>query len=154
MERIAASVREAGGVDGVIGFSQGGCMAALVTSALEEPHHEPPSSSSLAWLEDLRQANHNRPLKFCVNYSGFYAPPSTGLQWLYEPVIATPTIHFLGSLDTVVEEKRSRALIERCRDPVVLTHPGGHYVPVARDWVMPLVGWLKQRLVEDAEGTK
>ncbi|KAI3318845.1 hypothetical protein HD806DRAFT_539872 [Xylariaceae sp. AK1471] len=157
MHRIASSVREAGGVDGVIGFSQGGCMAALVASALEEPPRTPPShsaTSDVAWLQDLRQANRNRPLKFCVNYSGFYAPESTGLQWLYEPAIATPTIHFLGSLDTVVEEKRTQALIERCRDPMVLTHPGGHYVPVARDWVMPLVGWLRQRLVEDAEGAK
>ncbi|KAF2966591.1 hypothetical protein GQX73_g6970 [Xylaria multiplex] len=118
MRVIASTIREAGGVDGVLGFSQGGCMAAL-------------------------------PLKFGVIYSGFYATPAN-LQWLYDPAIATPTLHFLGGLDTVVEEKRSQALFERCRDPMVLTHPGGHYVPVARDWVMPLVGWLRQRCLEAA----
>ncbi|KAI0195683.1 serine hydrolase-domain-containing protein [Xylaria flabelliformis] len=156
MRRVASTIQDAGGVDGVIGFSQGGCMAALVAAALEHPHHTPssstpsPDSSSetpdWSWLSALRTANADRPLKFCVVYSGFWAPPQ-GLQWLYEPAITTPTLHFLGGLDTVVEEKRSQALIERCRDPMVLTHPGGHYVPVARDWVMPLAGWLRQRCV-------
>ncbi|KAI0403859.1 serine hydrolase FSH [Xylaria palmicola] len=156
MRRVASAIREAGGVDGVMGFSQGGCMAALVAAALERPHHSPPppsSPSAAAWLDDLRAANGGRPLGFAVVYSGFHATPAD-LQWLYEPVLATPTIHFLGGLDTVVEEKRSRALIERCRDPTVLTHPGGHYVPVARDWVIPLAGWLRQRCVEAADEVK
>jgi hypothetical protein len=95
MSRIAFTIREAGGVDGVMGFSQGGCMAALVASALEQPHHNPPDSdgpdsnsgTDYAWLRDLREANNNRPLSFCVVYSGFYAPPTAGLEWLYEPVV-------------------------------------------------------------------
>ncbi|KAI0204175.1 serine hydrolase FSH [Astrocystis sublimbata] len=154
MRQIAATIAESGGVDGVVGFSQGGCMAALVAAALEHPHHTPtPSDNSddtSSWLSDLRSANNHQPLRFGVIYSGFHAPPQN-LQWLYDPVITTPTLHFLGGLDTVVEEKRSQALIERCREPMVLTHPGGHYVPVARDWVMPLAGWLRQRCVEAAE---
>ncbi|TGJ84410.1 hypothetical protein E0Z10_g4377 [Xylaria hypoxylon] len=166
MRVIASTIREAGGVDGVIGFSQGGCMAALVASALEHPHHVPsdsapsPSTTHISsetpdrsWLQELREANNSRPLKFGVIYSGFYATPRD-LQWLYEPAIATPTLHFLGGLDTVVEEKRSQALIERCQDPVVITHPGGHYVPVARDWAMPLVGWLRQRCLEATDESK
>ncbi|RYO85559.1 hypothetical protein DL766_007546 [Monosporascus sp. MC13-8B] len=170
MRRVAEAVRGAGGVDGVCGFSQGGCLAALVAAALEGrsppagcPSPSSPASASEAaadwtWLDDLRAANGGRPLKFCVVYSGFWAPVP-GLQWLYggspgdgagnppeekSRMIATPTLHFLGSLDSVVEEGRSRALIDRCRDPVVVEHPGGHHVPVARDRVMPLVGFLRQ----------
>ncbi|KAI1181641.1 serine hydrolase FSH [Nemania serpens] len=158
MRTIASTIREAGGVDGVLGFSQGGCMAALVAAALEHPHHtpspsSPPSSSTSSapsWLQDLRSANADRPLRFAVIYSGFWAPP-LDLQWLYDPVLATPTLHFIGGLDTVVDEGRSHALVDRCRDPMVLTHPGGHYVPVARDWVMPLAGWLRQRCAEAVE---
>ncbi|KAI1348851.1 serine hydrolase FSH [Xylaria sp. FL0043] len=157
MHRIASAIREAGGVDGVLGFSQGGCMAALVAAALEHPYRTPSTPNNTTtttthatWLKELRAANEERPLQFCVIYSGFHATPAD-LQWLFEPAIATPTLHFLGGLDTVVEEKRSQALVERCRDPMVLTHPGGHYVPVARDWVMPLVGWLRQRCVEAAK---
>ncbi|KAI0419684.1 serine hydrolase FSH [Xylaria grammica] len=153
---IARAIRDAGGVDGVIGFSQGGCMAGLVTAALEHPHRSPhadSSSSSISWVQELRAANNEQPVKFGVIYSGFRATPAD-LQWLYEPAIATPTLHFLGGLDTVVEEKRSQALIERCRDPVVVTHPGGHYVPVARDWAMHLIGWLRQRCLEAADESK
>ncbi|KAI0835462.1 serine hydrolase-domain-containing protein [Hypoxylon sp. FL0890] len=159
MERIASAIAEAGGVDGICGFSQGGATAALVAAALEHPYRTPPPSSSVtspspsdsdakevdwSWVDSLRAANNNQPLKFCVVYSGFYGPPEA-LRWLYEPKIATPTLHFLGSLDTVVEESRSHGLVDRCQDPTVVVHPGGHYVPVAKDWVMVLVGWLRQR---------
>ena len=84
-----------------------------------------------------------------------------GLQWLYDGghgadrvrKIATPTLHFLGSLDSVVEESRSRALVDRCADPAVAVHSGGHYVPVARDRVMPLVGFLREVLARQ-EGSE
>lgn len=154
MEAIAAAVRAAGGVDGVCGFSQGGATAALVASALEHPLRNPPAdgpspssageTADWSWVESLRAANGNRPLRFCVVYSGFYAPLDA-LNWLYEPRIVTPTLHFVGSLDTVVEESRSQGLVDRCLDPQVVVHPGGHYVPVAKDWVMVLAGWLRQR---------
>ncbi|KAL7620892.1 Family of serine hydrolases 3 [Parahypoxylon ruwenzoriense] len=151
MHAIASAIRDSNGpIDGVVGFSQGGATAALVASALEYPYRPlplPPAEKAeedLSWVSALRSANADRPLRFCVVYSGFWAPPRS-LQWLYEPPIGTPTLHFLGSLDTVVDESRSRALIDRCRDPDVVVHPGGHYVPVAKDWVMALIGWLRQR---------
>lgn len=146
MRTIATSIAEAGGVDGVLGFSQGGAIAALVAAALEEPHRVPTPNAQEhnSWLSELRAANNGKPLKFCVVYSGFYATPDD-LQWLYSSPIATPTLHFLGSLDTVVEESRSQGLVERCVDPMVVVHPGGHYVPVAKDWVLVLIGWLRKQ---------
>jgi hypothetical protein len=63
---------------------------------------------------------------------------------VYEPKVRTPTLHYLGSLDTVVEEGRSKGLVERCEEPVVVVHPGGHYVPVSKEWVMPLVGFVRK----------
>lgn len=161
MRAIAAAIADAGGVDGVVGFSQGGATAALVAAALEHPLRQPPTDgpspsattageeADWSWVDALRAANGGRPLRYCVSYSGFYAPLEA-LRWLYEPAIATPTLHFNGSLDTVVEEWRSRGLIDRCRDPQVVVHPGGHYVPVAKDWAMALVGWLRQRYESDA----
>ncbi|KAI2604842.1 serine hydrolase FSH [Hypoxylon fragiforme] len=152
MSAIAAAVADAGGVDGVCGFSQGGASAALVAAALEHPYRSPsPSSEDPAWLTALRAANHHRPLSFCVVYSGFFAPPATNLSWLYTPPISTPTLHFLGSLDTVVEESRSTGLVERCVEPRVVVHPGGHYVPVAKEWAMALVGWLRERCQKEKE---
>ncbi|KAI5921821.1 hypothetical protein F4810DRAFT_677043 [Camillea tinctor] len=170
MRALARCIEGSGPVDGVLGFSQGGAVAALVAAALEVPHRSPPSlppnpnpssspnppsttpspsspAADPSWPALLRAANARRPLRFCVVYSGFYAP-APELQWLYAPPLSTPTLHYLGGLDTVVEESRSRALVERCVEPTVLVHPGGHYVPVAKDWVVPLVGWLRQRFVE------
>ncbi|AEO64864.1 uncharacterized protein THITE_37820 [Thermothielavioides terrestris NRRL 8126] len=153
MVRVAEAVRDgSGGIDGVIGFSQGGCMAAMLASAMEEgravgaPEHE-------RWVSAVRAANGGRPLKFAVIYSGFYAVPED-LAWLYKPPIRTPTLHFLGSLDTVVDESRSQGLVERCQDPVVLTHPGGHYVPISKEWAMPLAGFIKKCVESAGDGTK
>ncbi|KAI0003972.1 serine hydrolase FSH [Xylariaceae sp. FL0662B] len=157
MDAVASAIRAAGpgGVDGVLGFSQGAAVAALVASALEVPHRAPPadapSPSSLSspadwgWVARLRDANAGRPLRFFVSYSGFPLE-AAGLRWLYEePRIATPSLQVLGSLDTVVEEGRCRGLVERSVDPTVVVHPGGHYVPVARDWMAALVNWLTKR---------
>lgn len=183
MKRIAESIAEAGGdIDGVIGFSQGGCTAALIAAALEQnsseggedlakkkmmmmkkrvpgPDVPSPSAETLTgsppdwtWVDNLRAANNNRALKFAVIYSGFWAPVP-GLQWLYEdPPIVTPTCHFIGSLDTVVEEARCQALIDRCADPQVIVHTGGHYVPVAKQWAIALLGFIKK--IYEQEGKK
>ncbi|KAL1841734.1 hypothetical protein VTJ49DRAFT_6648 [Mycothermus thermophilus] len=153
MERVADAVREAGGVDGVVGFSQGGCVAGMVAAALEETHNPEEKSEHAEWLRKVREANGGRELTFAVSYSGFRAVPGD-LAWLYEPKIRTPTLHYIGSLDTVVEEGRSKALVERCEDAVVLTHPGGHYVPITKEWVMPLAAFVKKCVEGKAEGER
>lgn len=206
-----------GGVDGVVGFSQGGAVAAMLAAALEylpptAPASASSSSSSLApqsssqtqrqpppppsstttaattdssdthdWLSQIRAANAHRPLRFAVIYSGFYPPETAGLGWLiggagadnsigtstststtsrsrkdsiaaaHGPKVRTPTLHFIGSLDTVVEEGRSRGLVARCEDPLVVVHPGGHYVPVSKEWVNPLVGFVRRWCEDDAD---
>jgi len=143
-------------IHGIIGFSQGGSTAAMVASAMEggsggettattttHKRRKPTSPRDEKWAAALREANGNRPLKFAVIYSGFYAVPDS-LAWLYEPKIQTPTLHFIGSLDTVVDESRSQGLVDRCEDPVVVVHPGGHYVPVGKEWVMMLAGFVRK----------
>ena len=142
MATAADAIREAGGIDAVCGFSQGGAMSALVASALETDRAVPEGKEG-AWARGLREANGGRGLKFAVPYSGFFAPVES-LKWCYEPKLKTPTLHYLGSLDTVVEESRTQGLIERCEAPVVITHPGGHHVPVSKEWAMPLAGFIKQ----------
>ncbi|KUI69773.1 Dihydrofolate reductase [Cytospora mali] len=159
-ECVARCIRdEAGGhVDGVVGFSQGGAMAAMLASALEhvgdgegEYRVPPPADADYdwGWVDAVREANGGRGLKFAVVYSGFFSPPAQ-LGWLYEPKIKTATLQFIGSLDTVVEEDRSQGLVDRCQDPLVVVHPGGHHVPVKKEMVMPLVGFVKKCCEEDA----
>ncbi|KAH6647104.1 serine hydrolase FSH [Truncatella angustata] len=152
MRSVARAVRDCGGVDGVLGFSQGGAMAAMVAGALEPGRAAPEGDGEDAsWVRELREANAGG-LRFAVVYSGFVARDE-GLRWLYEGAIQTPSLHFVGALDTVVEEGRSRALIESCREDRTRTfvHPGGHYVPVSKEWTMALVGWLREVLEKEKE---
>jgi predicted esterase len=159
-ESLARCIRnEAGGhVDGVVGFSQGGAVAAMLASVLEHvgaggQQRQPPTSDDTydwSWVPALRGANGGKALRFAVVYSGFFAPPPA-LAWLYEPKIRTPTLQFIGSLDTVVEEGRSRGLEERSENPVMVVHPGGHYVPVNKQFVMPLAGFIRQCCEDGAE---
>ncbi|KAI3395556.1 hypothetical protein diail_1218 [Diaporthe ilicicola] len=148
---IADAIQEAGGVDGVLAFSQGAAVAALVAAAMEPDRALPEDEAQRAWVVRLREANAGRPLRFCVLYSGFVARPGAGLGWLYEGRIRTPTCHFFGSLDTVVEEDRCRALADLCVEPEVFVHPGGHHVPVRKEWVAPLTGFLKNVLKKEDE---
>lgn len=114
----------------------------MLAAAMESSGRKPIEGQE-GWVKAVREANKGVPLKFAVIYSGFYATPGD-LGWMYTPKITTPTLHFLGSLDTVVEESRSLGLVERCEEPLVLTHPGGHYVPVSKEWAMPLAGFIKK----------
>ncbi|ROW13692.1 hypothetical protein VPNG_04515 [Cytospora leucostoma] len=153
-DSVARCIREDadGRIDAVIGFSQGACLAAMVASAMEKlgdgnfrqaPAADPESRYDWGWVDGLREANGNVPLKFSVLYSSF-KPPQEELAWLFEPKIQTPTLHYIGSLDTVVSEERSRTLLDASQDPVLVTHPGGHFLPVKKEWAAPLVGFIKK----------
>lgn len=142
METVSKAIKEAGGIDAVCGFSQGGAMTGFVTSALE-PDRTVPDGAENDWARKLREANGGKGVKFGIIYSGFFGPVDM-LKWLYEPKIKTPTLHVIGSLDTVVEESRSQGLVDRCENPQVITHPGGHHVPVSKEWAMPIAGFIKQ----------
>ncbi|KAM0323670.1 hypothetical protein ACHAQA_008605 [Verticillium albo-atrum] len=146
MLAVAAAIHSAGGVDAVLGFSQGGAMAALVAAVLETPHREAPADQA-PWASALREANGGRGLRFAAVYSGFFAVDES-LAWCFEPKIHTPTIQFIGSLDTVVDEARSQALVDRSVDASVVVHPGGHYVPISKEWAMALAGYVKHHAQE------
>ncbi len=100
------------------------------------------------------------PLKFVVVYSGFKAMQRC-YEAFYEPLIKTPVLHFIGQLDSVVEEKRSRALVDACVDADektakdgdvgeerVVYHPGGHFVPSQRGYVNVVVEFIRKMLGE------
>lgn len=155
MLSLAVVVRDAGGIDGVVGFSQGGAMAAMLAAALEEPRRavggevgDGSGGTMAEWVDELREANAGRPLAFAAIYSGF-AARDAGLKWMYEPRIRTPTLHIIGSLDTVVDETMTKNLVTKCEGAVVVEHPGGHHVPVSKEWAMPLIGFIKQKCVDD-----
>ncbi len=153
LETIAESIREAGGIDGVIGFSQGGAAAAFVASLLEPGREEafaaygsqnPAAMPYPSSFSRLKTSLGQQELKFAVSYSGFYAP-SDLYRAFYAPKISTKMLHVIGSLDSVVDESRSIGLVDACAgEPRVLRHPGGHFVPVSKDVTGVLVGFIRE----------
>ncbi|KAG4033048.1 hypothetical protein MFRU_005g00660 [Monilinia fructicola] len=159
LETIASTILSAGGIDGVIGFSQGACAAYLVASLLEPNResafaHQQALSPSTALpypqsFRNLKSQLHQPPLKFCISYSGFYAPYE-GYQAFFNPPLKTRILHVIGSLDSVVEESRSTALVEACEEETreVCYHPGGHFVPMGKEFGNVAVGFMVRCLEE------
>lgn len=152
---IATAIKENGGVDGVIGFSQGACAAAFTASLLEKERIKAFEAveGGFAYPNSFRELLENEaqgPLKFAVSYCGFYAPNSL-YSAFYEPKIETPTMHFIGSLDSVVEESRTLALVEKTvgGEGRKVYHPGGHFVPIGKEMVGVLIGFIRETCGKD-----
>ncbi|KAF4553185.1 Serine hydrolase (FSH1)-like protein 1 [Elsinoe fawcettii] len=153
VELWARTIREQGPFDGVLGFSQGGAAAVMLASLLEEGRGEVfERGRGMAFPRALVGEDGKvvqRPLKVVVVYSGFRAPEGMGYDAFYEGGLKTPSLHFIGSVDTVVEESRCLAVLDACRygngktgktskngvdkeaeeRHRLVYHPGGHFVP-------------------------
>jgi hypothetical protein len=93
-----------GPFDGVIGFSQGAAAAAMTASLLEPGRREAfadreKNAGGMAFPSAFARLSHP-PLRFMVSYSGF-ASTFLGYAAFYKPLIATPSLHFLGTLSTL-----------------------------------------------------
>lgn len=157
LAKIADVLKTDGPFDGVVGFSQGGACAAMLASLLEPNRPaafaaQEKESGGMPYPSSFSSGIHP-PLKFAVSYSGFAARGANPYTAFYEPKIATPVLHFLGTQDVVVEEARSLALVEACErreDRYVVYHPGGHFLPsTQKASVNALVGFIKEVLHEE-----
>ncbi|KAK2804632.1 hypothetical protein FQN51_001833 [Onygenales sp. PD_10] len=176
---IAKLLTDQGPFDGVIGFSQGAAFAAMLASLLE-----PDRASSFAYFSDathnscaaggsssttsageivtgipfpspFKDLSHP-PLKFAICYSGFRAPGTRFRAFYERPKIRTPVLHVLGSLDAIVDEERSRTLVEACEGDAeeggrVIWHPGGHFLPSQRPYLDGAVRFIKGCLEGEEE---
>jgi len=135
---IVSVLDHEGPVDGIIGFSQGAAAGAMVAALLDHGRND--ATSKILDSDIISELKHP-PLKFLVCYSGFKA------SWpmyrpFYEPCIGTPSLHVIGSLDTVVEEGMSRDLADCFQHGNVYLHPGGHIVPISKREVDAVVHFV------------
>lgn len=163
---VAKVLSEEGPFDGVIGFSQGAAMAGMVAAMLEPGRKEAfahfaaqdgqevglpfPASFAVPGFS-------HPPLKFALCYSGFRAPGARYRGFYEHPPIQTPVLHILGTMDAVVEDSRSRALIDACegdpeKDGSVVWHPGGHFLPSQRPYLDAAVQFIRKQLEKGAAG--
>ncbi|KAI4850845.1 hypothetical protein E4T44_02507, partial [Aureobasidium sp. EXF-8845] len=161
--RLASCIKDSGPFDGCIGFSQGGAAAGMLASVLEANRRDAfeknqvhggmryPESfeNDTGFMTDVIQ----EPLKFAVSYSGFSAAPNELYTAFYEPKIKTPMLHFIGSVDTVVDESRSLRLVDACvagrgvagEVSRLVYHPGGHFLPSSqKQYVAALVAFIRE----------
>ncbi len=141
---INEAVEKQGPFEGVIGFSQGAGFAGLLCEYITNIQHSKPFYARGSNDESQKILIKQDPFKFAIFYSGFRAKAEF-LQFMYDKKIDTPTLHVLGSLDTVVSEERSLLLWDSCEESsrTMLRHPGGHFVPNSKGQITTLLGWLQ-----------
>lgn len=160
---VAKTIREEGPFTGVIGFSQGAALAAMVSSLLEPGraetfgHFAKSSKHAIPFPQSFAQIGHPA-MRFCVSYSGFRAPGERYKGFYEMPGISTPTLHVLGSLDSVVEEARSRMLVDACggegeygavgNGGSLMWHPGGHFVPSQKASLDGIVQFIRRTMTD------
>jgi Ran GTPase-activating protein (RanGAP) involved in mRNA processing and transport len=127
---IDEKCRDEGPFQGIIGFSQGGCLAALL--ALLQDRHSP-------------RVLHCE-FQFVVMISAFLCrdvrPEFCMLEGGGQEGIALPSFHSWGLADALMHPARSEALAGRFRGSVAVTHPGGHFSGLSQWPVQALVQWL------------
>ncbi|KAJ5288836.1 Serine hydrolase FSH [Penicillium angulare] len=157
---VAKVLKEEGPFDGVIGFSQGAALAGMVAALLEPGRKEAfahfvtqkGQDIGLPFPAQFGMPDFSHPqLKFAICYSGFRAPGERYRAFYENPSIQTPLLHVLGTLDAVVDDSRSRALIDACvgnpeQDGSVVWHPGGHFLPSQRPYLDAAVQFIRKQL--------
>ena len=92
-----------GGFDGILGFSQGAAVAAMLCAEV-------------------------RP-RFAVLVAGFVPRDPEAAGALLAGVEGVPSLHVIGRSDAIVETERSRALAALFAGADVVEHDGGHMLP-------------------------
>ncbi|KAJ2776905.1 Ovarian cancer-associated protein 2 [Coemansia javaensis] len=129
-------VREQGPFEGVLGFSQGATMAAIMLALIRNrgsPKLQRDRPELAAIAEDLAAATAATPLRLGIFAGGFCPtlPLVDSLVVLGAP-IAVPSLHLLGRKDAVVPMYRSRQLATTYfAKPDIEMHEGGHVFPWA-----------------------
>ncbi|KAF3390646.1 Dihydrofolate reductase [Penicillium rolfsii] len=166
---VAKVLSEEGPFDGVIGFSQGAAMVGMVAGLLETGRKEAfakfekdgsEGATGIPYPSSFAADGFQHPqFKFAIAYSGFRSPGARYRGFYESPPVQTPILHVLGSLDAVVEESRSRALIDACagepeKDGLVVWHPGGHFLPSQRPYLDAAVRFIREQLEKSNGGKK
>ncbi|WVN90724.1 uncharacterized protein L203_105966 [Cryptococcus depauperatus CBS 7841] len=118
-----------GPFNGVMGFSQGAGMAALLTAMVEKPGIHPNFPADPAIPK----------FKFAIFVGGFlpgFQPKIESHDFSnYFPLPASlHTLHISGKNDTLITPERSQLLFKQCENARFETHDGGHYTPSKASW--------------------
>ena len=102
LQALREQAKEKGPFAGLLAFSQGGVPALML-------------------LSEMRSE-----FRFAVFVSCFAPLDPAVVQQLKGLPIEIPTLHILGTSDPLVSAERSHELAAMFKDPVIVTHDGGH----------------------------
>ncbi|OBZ87102.1 Ovarian cancer-associated gene 2 protein [Choanephora cucurbitarum] len=122
VEQIKQVLTQDGPFDGILGFSQGACFAALLTQMMEDRSYFP---------DLIPPSFEHPPFKFSVIVAGFKPTmqEATNHMLVKTKKVKTPSLHFIGELDTLVLPEAMSTLAEAFDKPKIFKHAGGHYLP-------------------------
>ncbi|XP_075706919.1 esterase OVCA2 isoform X2 [Rhinoderma darwinii] len=110
LDTVAKAFSELGPFNGILGFSQGAAFVAMLCA--------------------LKQGGDPRfQFDFAILVAGFKSRASEHAHF-YKGPITVPSLHVFGETDRVIPGEMSQDLATHFVNPVLLTHPGGHYIPV------------------------
>ncbi|XP_055928970.1 esterase OVCA2-like isoform X1 [Argiope bruennichi] len=106
---IAEAFKSQGPFDGILGFSQGGALAALICALKEHEEFE-------------------YDFHFVVIIAGFRSIAKCH-EYLYSKPINKESLHIIGENDACISKDRSEELIPLFKSSSVVYHDGGHFIP-------------------------
>ena len=124
LDAVAKALREEGPFDGIISFSQGSSMLAIICSLKEDGDPR---------FQDF---------KFAFFVAGFKSRQVQHKKY-YEKKITIPSLHVIGDTDQVIPKDMSEELLEIFTNTTVVRHPGGHFIPTTSQQKKAYLEFLK-----------
>lgn len=138
LDLLAVVLKDQGPFDGIVAFSQGTVVGAMVASLLQGDIRRRAYEDALEQSDDILDYPESfldirhPPLKFALFYASRVGTGDYS-GWMYQhPRIETPFCHFYGEWDPMVSYEERDAVLERVRGDegaMVVAHGGGHFVP-------------------------
>ncbi|KAE8151328.1 serine hydrolase-domain-containing protein [Aspergillus avenaceus] len=119
-------------IHAAIGFSQGGALAGMLASLWEAAYN--PQRIQLLEAQGIPATQFldcipgQRPLHFIIAFAG-YRGTMEYYSSFYTSSLFTPSLHVIGTLDTIVSEEQSHNLVHAFPNAEVLYYSGHHYIP-------------------------
>lgn len=123
METIVKCFQTQGPFHGILGFSQGAALAALICG-----------------LKEFGEIQEN--FQFVILIAGFKSS-SKCHDYLYQKTFPIHSLHIMGEADKVIPKDLSELLTTNFQDPEIICHPGGHYIPSNSEFKTKYVTFLK-----------
>lgn len=138
-------------IHGVIGFSQGACLAAMVCSLLECIDNSERAAAIRAQnlpVDDYLGLPGQKPLRFLIEMGG-YCGTAQFYGSLYLGKLNTPSCHTLASLDIMVDNFWTLDLARRFTSYEIVHYFGYHYVPRGHATVEALARFVLMNSFEE-----